>query len=151
MPRELLVAGASGVVGRAVLRHSEGREDWRVTGLSRRLLDVPGTVRVLLLDLRGPASCGAAVAGQLSSITHLVCCATAEKPNHAAVSEAMLRNLLNPACNGETFIVNGDVFTWKPLWPQLAAYSGMAVAVPAPARLARITPSHAGTWRRAAS
>lgn len=59
--------------------------------------------------------------------------------------------LLDPACNGEAFnIVNGDVFTWESLWPQLAVYFGMAVAVPAPARLARIMPYHAGTWRRLA-
>ncbi|MGI4796656.1 MAG: SDR family oxidoreductase [Janthinobacterium lividum] len=282
------MAGASGVVGRAMLRHFGAVGGWGVTGLSRRLLGVTDSVRVLPLDLQDPAACEAAVAAQLSNTTHLVYCATYEKPNllagwldpdHAAVNEAMLRNmmeplrrhakrleavlvmqgtkaygaaagtfklpakeedpralapnfyygqedyireaasadgwrwtalrpqfvcgfalgspmnglsgvaayaaisrelglplrfpggpgrvmeatdsrllaraaewaLLNPACNGETFnIVNGDVFTWESLWPKVAQHFGMIVAVPTPARLARIMPSHAATWRRLA-
>ncbi len=103
--RKLLVAGASGVVGRAMLRHFGAVGGWDLTGLSRRLLDVPDSVRVLPLDLQDPAACEAAVAAQLSDTTHLVYCATFEKPNllagwldpdHAAVNEAMLRNLMEP-------------------------------------------------------
>jgi nucleoside-diphosphate-sugar epimerase len=285
MPAELLVAGASGVVGRAMLRHFEQLSDWRLTGLSRRPLGASTRARILSLDLQDPAACAAAAPG-LSGVTHVVYCATYEKenllagwlhPDHAAINEAMLRNLMEPlrqhakglqrvlllqgtkaygaaagsfklpakeddprylapnfyygqedyiraasaeagwtwtalrpqfvcgfalgspmnglsglavyaaisrelglplrfpggagriveatdsrllaqaaewalttpGCAGEIYnIVNGDIFTWESLWPKLAARFGMPVGVPAPARLARIMPSHAGTWRQ---
>lgn len=285
MTAEMLVAGASGVVGRAMLRHFGQRKDWRLTGLSRRLLDVPQGVQILSLDLQDAPAC-AAVAEQMAGVTHLIYCATYEKENllagwlqadHAAVNVAMLRNLMEPlrryatglqrvlllqgtkaygaaagtfklpakeddprylapnfyygqedyiraasagtgwswtalrpqfvcgfalgspmnglsglatyaaisrelglplrfpggsgrimeatdsrllaqaaewalttpGCAGEIFnIVNGDVFTWESLWPKLAAHFDMPVAVPAPARLARIMPSHADIWQR---
>jgi nucleoside-diphosphate-sugar epimerase len=256
-----------------------------LTGLSRRPLGASTRARILSLDLQDPAACAAAAPG-LSGVTHVVYCATYEKenllagwlhPDHAAINEAMLRNLMEPlrqhakglqrvlllqgtkaygaaagsfklpakeddprylapnfyygqedyiraasaeagwtwtalrpqfvcgfalgspmnglsglavyaaisrelglplrfpggagriveatdsrllaqaaewalttpGCAGEIYnIVNGDIFTWESLWPKLAARFGMPVGVPAPARLARIMPSHAGTWRQ---
>lgn len=104
MTAELLVVGASGVVGRNVLRHFEQRPQWALTGLSRRTPDFPSRARMLSLDLQDPAACEAA-ASQLAHVTHVVYCATYERENllagwlqadHADVNVAMLRNLLEP-------------------------------------------------------
>ena len=57
---ELLVAGALGVVGRAVLREFENRRDWAITGLSRRQPDFASRASFLSLDLRDAAACEAA-------------------------------------------------------------------------------------------
>src|ERR1700712_625896 len=101
---ELLVVGASGVVGRNLLRHLEPRPAWSLTGLSRRAPEFPTRARMLSVDLQDPASCDAAAA-QLGQVTHVVYCATYEMdnllagwlpPDHADINVAMLRNLMEP-------------------------------------------------------
>lgn len=101
---ELLVAGALGVVGRAVLREFENRRDWTIVGLSRRQPDFASRASFLSLDLRDAAACEGA-SPRLSQVTHLVYCATSEpehllsgwlQRDHIDVNIAMLRNLLEP-------------------------------------------------------
>ena len=104
MTPELLVVGATGVVGRNVLRHFEGRQAWKLTGLSRRAPEFETRARLLAVDLQSHASCEA-VAAELTGVTHVVYCATYEKenllvgwlqPDHVDTNVAMLRNLTEP-------------------------------------------------------
>jgi nucleoside-diphosphate-sugar epimerase len=104
MTPELLVVGATGVVGRNVLRHFEGQPAWKLTGLSRRAPGFETRARPLTVDLQDTASCEA-VAAQLTGVTHVIYCATYEKenllagwlqPDHADTNVAMLRNLMEP-------------------------------------------------------
>ena len=71
MPRNLLVAGATGVVGRAALLHFGSRPDWRIVALSRRTPDVGGNFTHLSLDLRDAATVRGAGAA-LSVVTHVL-------------------------------------------------------------------------------
>ncbi len=104
MTPELLVVGATGVVGRNVLRHFEAQQAWKLTGLSRRVPEFETRARLLTVDLQSNVSCEA-VAAQLTGVTHVVYCATYEKENllvgwlqqdHADSNVAMLRNLMEP-------------------------------------------------------
>ncbi|MEO8559978.1 MAG: NAD-dependent epimerase/dehydratase family protein, partial [Rhodospirillales bacterium] len=53
----ILIAGATGVVGRAAVEHFAKKEDWRVIALSRRKPDAAGNYRHLALDLSDAAAC----------------------------------------------------------------------------------------------
>lgn len=77
----MLVAGASGVVGSATTELVLQDTDWEVIALSRRAPAVRGdrAFTHLRVDLRD-AEAVAAVAGQLSGVTHLVYAALFEKP-----------------------------------------------------------------------
>lgn len=97
-----LVAGATGLVGKAVVEHllQEGRAD--VLALSRRDPRLPGAMHVAC-DLTDAKACREALSG-LSGITHIVFAALYEKPElvagwrdpeQMATNEAMLRNLLD--------------------------------------------------------
>lgn len=76
--RRVLVAGASGIVGRAAFEHFARLEGWDALGLSRRApdLDVGRHVSVDLLD---PGACRAALSAA-PPITHVVFAALQEKP-----------------------------------------------------------------------
>jgi nucleoside-diphosphate-sugar epimerase len=101
--KTVLVAGATGLVGYAALKHFAGGPDTDVIAVSRRA--PPGvTVRHLALDLTDTTACRAA-AGTLAGVTHLVYAALFELPglvegwrNHQqiATNDRMLRNLLGP-------------------------------------------------------
>jgi nucleoside-diphosphate-sugar epimerase len=104
MTNELLVVGATGVVGRNMLRHFEELPSWKLTGLSRRDPKFETRARLLTVDLQSTESCEA-VAAQLTGITHVIYCATYEKENllagwvqadHADTNVAMLRNFMAP-------------------------------------------------------
>ena len=98
-PRRVLVAGASGVVGRAALEAFAAASGWDVLGLSRRAPDDAGQ-RHLPLDLRDARACAAALRAQ-PAVTHVVYCArsrgrtqhTAEVLRHAAREETARRTL----------------------------------------------------------
>ncbi len=78
--RKVLVAGASGVVGFAAVRHFAQQPDWDVVGLSRRPPPHLGAgAELLSVDLTDPASVRAA-APALGDVTHLVYAALFEKP-----------------------------------------------------------------------
>lgn len=91
----VLVAGASGVVGLAALRHFAARDDFDVIGLARRPRQVDGA-EVVALDLDDRAACEAAVRERFTGVTHLVYAALYEKPGLFAgwyERDQMQRNL----------------------------------------------------------
>src|SRR5215831_20156761 len=99
MAKKVVVAGATGLVGNAALRHFGGGE---VVALSRRKpRDLYGA-RHVALDLTDAAQC-AAVAGELKGTTHLIYAALYEEPNlvdgwrdqrQITINDHMLRNLM---------------------------------------------------------
>jgi nucleoside-diphosphate-sugar epimerase len=101
--KTVLVAGASGLVGYAALKHFTGAPDTDVIAVCRRL--PPGiTVRHLPLDLTNATACEVA-AEALSDVTHLVYAALFELPGlvegwrneqQITTNDRMLRNLLGP-------------------------------------------------------
>jgi nucleoside-diphosphate-sugar epimerase len=99
----ILIAGAGGVVGAAAVEHFAALPDWRVTGLSRRPLQLREGVRHVSVDLTDAGACREAMR-TLADTTHLLYAALFEKPDliagwrdpeQMAVNEAMLRNLLD--------------------------------------------------------
>ncbi len=96
----VLVCGALGTVGRAMVEHFEALPDRRVVGLSRRSPDFPTGAEFRAVDLRDRAACEAGLS-DLRDIAHIVYAAVYEKadvasgwrdPDHAEVNLAMLRN-----------------------------------------------------------
>jgi len=60
MGGKIVVAGALGLVGGAVIEHFERLGDWEIIGLSRRSPADPGRrTRFISVDLRDPADCQA--------------------------------------------------------------------------------------------
>ena len=105
MPRKtILVAGATGLVGYAAMKHFGREADTRVIALSRRKPDETFGAEWQPLDLSNAASCHA-VAAKFRDVTHLVYAALYERPGLVAgwqddeqirLNEAMLRNLFEP-------------------------------------------------------
>ncbi len=102
--RKILVAGASGLVGSAALRHFVKLDNWEVVGVSRRIPEGLEGVTLISVDLGDKARC-ADVFGQMSDVTHLVYAAVNEKPgliegwierNQMEINLRMLENLLEP-------------------------------------------------------
>jgi nucleoside-diphosphate-sugar epimerase len=100
-----LVAGATGVVGRNLLRQLVSAPDWDVIAVSRRTPDVEGEYRHIAADLLDPASAEARL-GELSEVTHIFFSAYIEKPTWGAMvapNMALLTNLMDavePAAEG---------------------------------------------------
>ncbi len=103
MVKRVVVAGASGLVGRAALRHFAALDGWEAIGVSRRDPAVPGA-RHLAVDLTDEAACREAF-GALDAITHVVYAALYELPGLFAgwlaetqieTNGRMLRNLFDP-------------------------------------------------------
>jgi nucleoside-diphosphate-sugar epimerase len=91
-----LVAGASGVIGRALLEYLDEQKDWDITAICRRRPDFPTRARHLPLDLTDPKACEQllSVAGPF---THVFYTALASRPRtdeEIAVNLAMQRNLV---------------------------------------------------------
>jgi nucleoside-diphosphate-sugar epimerase len=104
-PNTVLVAGASGLVGTAVVDRFLD-DGWQVIAVSRRGPEVLGDrpFQHLPVDLRDEAATRAAMHG-LSTVTHVVYTAVYEKPgliagwsepDQMATNQAMLRNLIEP-------------------------------------------------------
>ncbi|MEL6964796.1 MAG: SDR family oxidoreductase [Pseudomonadota bacterium] len=92
-----LVVGATGVVGRNLLRHLLSQEHWDVVSISRRTPDVAGTYRHLSIDLLDPDDCKAKLEPE-QGITHVFFSAYIEKEDWAATvapNVAMLVNLMD--------------------------------------------------------
>jgi nucleoside-diphosphate-sugar epimerase len=108
--KTVLVAGATGLVGYAALKHFTAEPGTAVIALSRRPPpDVP-SARHLPLDLTDAASCEAA-AEALRDVTHLVYAALFELPGlvegwrndqQIDTNDRMLRNLLGPLMRAAT-------------------------------------------------
>ena len=105
MPRkQILIAGASGLVGYAAIRHFGADPDCDVIALSRRAPDHMHGARFLTLDLTDAAACEQLVA-DLPGVTHLVYAALYERPGLVAgwrereqieTNDRMFRNLFDP-------------------------------------------------------
>jgi nucleoside-diphosphate-sugar epimerase len=89
-----LIAGALGVVGRALLTYLEERTEWQVIGLSRRAPDFPTRARFLPVDL-GRREAVAALATELSPVTHVFHTAYQATPSQAEDVVANLPLLVN--------------------------------------------------------
>lgn len=100
--RRVLVAGATGLVGKAVAEHLLQTKEADVVAVSRRDPHFPGAVHIAA-DLTDPAACRELLGG-LDGITQIVFAALYEKPDliagwrnpeQMAVNRAMLLNLLD--------------------------------------------------------
>lgn len=97
-----LVVGATGVVGRNLLQHLGGLEDWEAVAVSRRKPDVEGTYRhvpVDLLDREQTLEC----LGRPLGITHVFYSAYVEKQGWGEMvppNLAMLANVLDAVEHG---------------------------------------------------
>lgn len=105
MPKKkMLVAGASGLVGFAAVKHFAQLEDWDVVGVSRRIPSGLEDATMISVDLQDKARC-AEVFGHMSDVTHVVYAALYEKPglvqgwfeqDQMQTNLAMLDNLFDP-------------------------------------------------------
>lgn len=130
--RKAVVAGALGVVGRAVLERLEGMPGVAVVGLSRRRPDCATRARFVAVDLRDAAATRAALAAHADA-THLVYAALHEKPelvrgwfdpDQIATNRAMLANTLGalPGLAHVTLLQGTKAY---------GAHLGAPIAVPA--------------------
>jgi len=104
MKKKVVVAGATGLVGYAALKHFGRQPGVEVVALSRRRPDDTFGARWLPLDVTDAAAC-AAFARDHGDTTHLVYAALFERPGLVAgwredeqirTNDLMLRNLLGP-------------------------------------------------------
>jgi len=100
---KILIAGAQGVVGRAMVERFAGRPGLEVVALSRRAPDFAPNVCWVSADLRDPQATARALAPH-GDTTHVVYAALSEQENlvrgwrdagNAALNTAMLRNTLD--------------------------------------------------------
>ena len=109
--KTVLIAGATGLVGYAAMKHFAAEPDCRVIALSRRRPDDTFGAEFHRVDLTEQDRCAALMA-RMGDVTHLVYAALYERPGlvagwreHAQIetNDRMLRNLLEPlemAANG---------------------------------------------------
>ncbi len=102
--RKVLVAGASGLVGFAAVKHFAQLPDWEAVGVSRRIPPGLEGATLVSVDLLDKARC-AEVFSQMRDVTHVVYAALYEKPglvrgwqerDQMETNLAMLRNLFEP-------------------------------------------------------
>ncbi len=102
--RKMLVAGASGLVGYAAVKHFAQLEGWEVIGVSRRIPDGLEHATLVAVDLTDAAQC-AEVFGRMNDVTHVIYAALYEKPglvqgwfeqDQMQTNLAMLRNVMEP-------------------------------------------------------
>jgi nucleoside-diphosphate-sugar epimerase len=102
MTKKVVVAGATGLVGNAALRHFSGADSVEVVALSRRKPRDLHSARFVALDLTDAAQC-ASQASELEGTTHLIYAALYEEPNlvdgwrdqrQITINDNMLRNLM---------------------------------------------------------
>ncbi|HPA88272.1 MAG TPA: SDR family oxidoreductase [Quisquiliibacterium sp.] len=140
MSNTLIVAGATGLIGAAVVEHFAALPGWRVIALSRRAPALPSGVHHVALDLTDAQACRAAVRAShpgCADATHLVYAALYEQPDVVAgwrdtrqmsVNLAMLRNLmdaLEPVARGLRHVT---------LLQGTKAYGSHVAPVPVPAK-----------------
>jgi nucleoside-diphosphate-sugar epimerase len=104
MAEHILIAGSTGVVGYAALKHFAERGDCRVTAVSRRRPLERFSAEFRSLDLMDVGACRG-LADELTDVTHLVYAALYEKPGLYAgwreadqiqTNQQMLENLFEP-------------------------------------------------------
>jgi nucleoside-diphosphate-sugar epimerase len=95
--RKSLVTGATGVVGRYLLKYLVETGGWDIVAVSRRKPDIVGGYEHIAADLTNPAECRAKFA-HLDDLTHVFYAAYLEKPTQpesVATNLGMLTNLVN--------------------------------------------------------
>lgn len=105
MPRKsVLIAGASGLVGYAAMKHFAQAPDCEVVAVSRRKPDETFGARFVAADLTDREQC-AELFGAMTNVTHVIYAALHERPGLIAgwqeqvqitINDLMLRNLLGP-------------------------------------------------------
>jgi nucleoside-diphosphate-sugar epimerase len=102
--KKVLIAGATGLVGYAAMKHFADEPGCEVIAVSRRRPHNTYGARFIALDLTDATQC-AQIASELSGVTHLVYAALHERPGLVAgwqeaeqirVNDLMLRNLFEP-------------------------------------------------------
>jgi len=103
--KTVLIAGASGLVGRAALRHFAALSGWSAIGVSCRVSNNDGGATLLSLDLCDASACRTMIERVGSKVTHLIFAAQYEAPGlapgwfdpHAIErNDRMLRNFFEP-------------------------------------------------------
>jgi nucleoside-diphosphate-sugar epimerase len=89
-----LVAGASGIIGNAVMNELKGRADWKVRALPRTFVDGVETIQADLLDPDASAR-ALAQAGDTTHVFYAALKGGRDLAEEAAINGAMLRNLLD--------------------------------------------------------
>ncbi|HWS76226.1 MAG TPA: SDR family oxidoreductase [Quisquiliibacterium sp.] len=134
--RKVLVAGASGLVGFAAIRHFRSLPGWEVVGVSRRRPPGLDDAPLISVDLTDRARC-AEVFGAMGDVTHVVYAALYEKddlvagwrdPEQMRVNDAMLRNLLDPLLGAAAGLEHVTLLQGT------KAYGAHVEPVPVPAR-----------------
>ncbi len=132
----ILIAGASGVVGKAATEYFASLPDWQVLAVSRRPFPLPDGALHLPLDLTDPAACQAA-ASTFAAVTHVFYAALFELPELVAgwrderqmkTNEAMLRNLLDAVQAGAKGLRHVTIMQGT------KAYGGHVEPAPVPAK-----------------
>lgn len=103
MPKTVLVAGATGLVGRAAMKRFAAEPGTEVIAVSRRRPDETFGARFVALDITDAAACRDTV-GAMRGVTHLVYAALHEQPGRLvagwreaeqiAINDRMLGNVL---------------------------------------------------------
>jgi nucleoside-diphosphate-sugar epimerase len=102
--RKVLIAGASGLVGHAAVRHFAKLPDCEVVAVSRRVPEALQGAQFLSVDLLDSRRC-ADLFGSMADVTHLIYAAVNEKPGLMAgwldreqmqTNLTMLQNLFEP-------------------------------------------------------
>lgn len=100
-----LVVGANGVVGRDIIQHLRGLDDWEIIGASRRGGTDSGRVRYVAVDLLDADDAREKLGG-LSEVTHIFYAAFQDRPTWAELVPPNLAMLVNsvdavePAASG---------------------------------------------------
>ena len=95
--RTALITGATGVVGRYLLKHLVQTGGWDIVAVSRRTPDVDGKYAHLAVDLADATDCQRQLA-RLRNVSHVFFAAYLEKPTPqegVAANLGMLRNLVD--------------------------------------------------------
>jgi len=94
--QKALIAGATGVVGRNLLRHLVARGGWEIVALSRRQPDIEGTYEHISVDLMDAVRCRAQLS-HLADVTHIffaACVAGFDLAELVGRNLTLLRNLV---------------------------------------------------------
>ena len=134
--KKVLVAGASGLVGFAAVRHFASLDEWDVVGVSRRIPDGLEGATLLSVDLQDQTRC-TEVFSQMHDVTHVVYTALYEKPgvvqgwrerDQMETNLRMLENLFEPLKGAATQLQHVSLLQGT------KAYGAHIEPFPAPAR-----------------
>ena len=109
--KKALVAGGMGVIGRNLVEHLAGLDDWEVVGLSRRSPDCSSRAQFISVDLLDRSDCERKVSN-LTDVTHLFFAAYQDRPTSAeqvGPNAGMLRNVVDALEQGATALVRDEL------------------------------------------